>query len=212
MLAVARRKIPPGTTVRLVQTGAAELIDHFPRESFDTIVSILMFSELSDAEQRLVLRQCCCLLGSNDHLILADEVRAPTLWRRIFRNLLRAPLSLITYVLTQASTSPVGDLKAKLSETGFGAIVEERNRLGSFAVMEAVKARGVPAMRDFLLDLAQILLRSIPWPVKKGGDRRTRARLSSAPKFGTWLKPPTIACAFRFGLVKARGDEAIGGP
>jgi ubiquinone/menaquinone biosynthesis C-methylase UbiE len=139
MLAVARHKIPPGMSVRLVQTGAAELIDHFPAGSFDTIVSILMFSELSDAEQRVVLRQCRSLLRPGGRLILADEVRAPTFLRRTLHNLVRAPLSVVTYVLTQASTSPVGDLKAKLSEAGFRIIMEESNRLGDFALVEAEK-------------------------------------------------------------------------
>jgi cyclopropane fatty-acyl-phospholipid synthase-like methyltransferase len=126
-------------SVRLVQTGAAELIDNFPAGSFDTIVSILMFSELSDAEQRLVLRQCRSLLRPGGRLILADEVKAPTFLRRRLHNLVRAPLSVVTYLLTQASTSPVGDLKAKLSEAGFRIIMEESNRLGDFALVEAEK-------------------------------------------------------------------------
>jgi ubiquinone/menaquinone biosynthesis C-methylase UbiE len=137
MLAVAKRKILPGMTVSLVQAGAAELIDHFPTGSFDTIVSILVFSELSDAEQRLVLQQCSGLLRPSGRLILADEVRAPTLLRRSLHHLVRIPLSVITYVLTQASTSPVSDLKAKLNEAGFSIIMEESNRLGDFALVEA---------------------------------------------------------------------------
>jgi ubiquinone/menaquinone biosynthesis C-methylase UbiE len=140
MLAVARRKIPPGSAVRLVQTGAVELMDHFPAESFDTIVSILLFSELSEAEQRLVLRQCHGLLRPRGLLILADEVRAPDLPRRALHNLVRAPLSIITYVLAQASTRPVGELEAKLSESGFTILMEERNRLGDFALVEAEKS------------------------------------------------------------------------
>lgn len=139
MLAVAKRKMPAGMTVRLVQAGAAELIDHFPTESFDTIVSILMFSELSDAEQRLVLHQCRVLLRPSGRLILADEVRPSTLPLRWIHYLVRLPLSVITYVLTQASTSPVRDLKAKLNETGFRIIMEESNRLGDFALVEAEK-------------------------------------------------------------------------
>ncbi len=139
MLAVARRKVPPDAAVRFVQTGAVELIDHFSAESFDTIVSILMFSELSDAEQLLVLRQCRCLLRPGGRLILADEVSVPTFLRRMLHNLVRLPLSVIAYVLTQASTSPVGDLQAKLSETRFSIIMEETNRLGDFALLEAEK-------------------------------------------------------------------------
>ncbi len=139
MLAVAERKVPPGPAVRWVHAGALELIDHFSAGSFDTIVSILVFSELSDAEQRLVLRHCRCLLRPGGRLIPADEARSPAFLRRTLHNLVRVPLSVITYVLTQASTSPVSDLKAKLSEAGFSIIMEESNRLGDFALLEAEK-------------------------------------------------------------------------
>jgi demethylmenaquinone methyltransferase/2-methoxy-6-polyprenyl-1,4-benzoquinol methylase len=82
MLALARRKILPDKAVRFVQIGAVELTDNFPAESFDTIVNVLMFSELSEAEQSLVLRQCRSLLRSGGRLIMADEVRAPKFLRR----------------------------------------------------------------------------------------------------------------------------------
>ena len=139
MLAVATRKVPPGAAVRLIQTSAVELTDLFSAESFDTIVSILMFSELEDAEQRLVLRQCRSLLRRGGRLIVADEVRAPTFLRQLLHHLVRVPLSVITYVLTQAGTSPVGGLKAKLNESGFIVTIEETNRLGDFALVAAEK-------------------------------------------------------------------------
>jgi ubiquinone/menaquinone biosynthesis C-methylase UbiE len=139
MLALAKKKTLPGTEVRFLEAGAVELIDHFPAGSFDTIVSVLVFSELSDAEQRVALHQCHALLRPGGRLILADEVRAPTWLRRLLHNLVRAPLSVITYVLTQASTCPATDLKVKLDEAGFTTILEERNWLGDFALVEAEK-------------------------------------------------------------------------
>ena len=139
MLALAKRKAAAGTAPRLLQAGAVELIDHFPVGSFDTIVSVLVFSELSDAEQRVALRQCGSLLRPRGCLILADEVRAPTLLRRLLHHLVRVPLSVITYVLTQASTSPVTDLREKLGEAGFSIIMEESNWLGDFTLVEAEK-------------------------------------------------------------------------
>ena len=139
MLAVARRKISPDSGVRWVQTSAVELIDHFSAESFDTIVSILMFSELSDAEQRLVLRQCMSLLRPGGRLIVADEVRPSSLLRRALHGIVRAPLAAITYALTQASTSPVIDLRVKVIKTGFSVKLEESSRLGDFTLLEAGK-------------------------------------------------------------------------
>ena len=139
MLAVARRKIPPEAAVRWVQTGVAELIDHFAAGSFDTIASVLLFSELSDAEQRLVLRECHGLLRTGGRLILADEIRSPTFPRCALHNLVRLPLAVVTYALTQTSTSPVSDLKGKLNESGFSVILEEKNGLGDFLLVEAEK-------------------------------------------------------------------------
>lgn len=139
MLAVVRRKLPPDAAVRLVQTGAVELTDHFRAESFNTIFSILLLSELSDAEQRLALRQCHSLLRPGGRLIVADEVRAATFLQRTLHNFVRVPLAIITYALTQASTRPVGNLKAKLSEAGFSIIMEESSWLGDFTLVEAEK-------------------------------------------------------------------------
>lgn len=122
-----------------VQTGSVELVDHFPAGSFNTIVSVLVFSELTDAEKLLVLRQCRHLLSPGGRLILADEVRAPTFLRHTLHNLVRIPLSVITYMLTQASTGSVGNLEEKLNETGFSITMKESNRLGAFALVEAEK-------------------------------------------------------------------------
>jgi ubiquinone/menaquinone biosynthesis C-methylase UbiE len=142
MLAVARGKIPRGSAVRWVEAGAVELTDHFSPGSFDTIVSVLMFSELSEVEQKLVLLQCRSLLRPGGRIILADEVRASTFLRRAVHSIVFVPLSLVTYMLTQASTRPVRNLKAMLGETGFSIVMEERNRLGDFALVVAEK-RGV---------------------------------------------------------------------
>ncbi len=139
MLAVARRKISQDSGVRWVQTSAVELIDHFAAESFDTIVSILMFSELSDAEQRLALEECMSLLRPGGQLIVADEVQPSSLLRRALHGIVRAPLAAITYALTQASTRPVIDLWVKVIKAGFSVKLEESSRLGDFTLLEAGK-------------------------------------------------------------------------
>ncbi len=139
MLDLAREKSPPGAALRWVQAGAVELIDCFKPGSFDTITSVLMFSELSDAEQTEVLRQCYHLLRVGGQLVIADEVRAPTLARRALHNLVRAPLAVVTYLLTQASTNAVRDLDAKVAAAHFTPVRREGNRLGDFVVLEAEK-------------------------------------------------------------------------
>src|SRR5512135_1752803 len=107
MLDLARKRTPPGAALRWVQAGAVELVDCFRPESLDTIVSVLMFSELSAAERAETLRQCHRLLRPGGQLLIADEVRAPTFTRSVLQFLLRAPLVVITFLLTQATTHAV---------------------------------------------------------------------------------------------------------
>lgn len=139
MLDRGRRKSPPGAGVRWVEASAVELIDHFPAESFDTITSVLVLSELSAAEQGEALRQCHRVLRAGGQLIVADEVRAATVARRAFHSVVRLPLAAITYALTQASTHAVRDLEAKVATAHFALVRRESNRLGDFVLLEAEK-------------------------------------------------------------------------
>lgn len=139
MLDLARQKTPPGIAVRWVEASALELSDHFPPGSLDTITSVLLFSELSEAEQVETLRQCFSLLRPGGQLIIADEVRAATLAGRALHNIVRAPLAAITYALTQTSTHAVRDLEAKLAAAHFMVVRRESNRWGDFVLLEAAK-------------------------------------------------------------------------
>lgn len=145
MLDLARKKAPPDLSIRWVQTSAVELIDQFPAATFDTITSVLLFSELSQAEQREALRQCYHLLRPSGQLIVADECLPSTRARRMAYRLIRFPLVALTYLLTQTSTSPVRDLTAKVVDAGFQKIREQRNGLGDFVVLEARKQDGANA-------------------------------------------------------------------
>jgi ubiquinone/menaquinone biosynthesis C-methylase UbiE len=139
MLDVARQKAPACAGLRWVQAGAVELIDHFQPATFDTIVSVLLFSELSEAEQTEVLRQCQLLLQAGGQLIIADEVRAQTFTRRTIQNLLTFPVAAMTYALTQTSTGAIRSLERKIAAAHFAIVGRESNRLGSFVILEATK-------------------------------------------------------------------------
>ena len=136
---VAREKTSASVAVHWVQAGAAELIDHFQPRAFDTITSVLLFSELSVSEQTETLRQCHLLLRPGGQLIVADEVRAATFARRAIQNLVRFPLAAVTYVLTQTSTSAVRDLEQKVAAAQFRVVGRETNHLGDFVLLEAAK-------------------------------------------------------------------------
>jgi ubiquinone/menaquinone biosynthesis C-methylase UbiE len=139
MLELARRRTSAAPAPRWVQTSAVELVDNFRKESFDTICCVLLLSELSAGERREALRQCRLLLRAGGQLIVADEVRAPTLARRALCNLLRLPLAMVTYALTQLTTHPVADLETELTGAGFAILTRGSNRLGNFVVLEARK-------------------------------------------------------------------------
>lgn len=139
MLDLARSKAPPEGRVRWVQAGAVELVDCFAPGAFDTIASILMFSELSAAERAETLRQCHRMLAPGGQLLIADEVRAATFARRILQSLVRVPLAVLTYALTQTSTRAVGGLEEAITAAHFSIKRRESNRLGDFAIFEAVR-------------------------------------------------------------------------
>jgi ubiquinone/menaquinone biosynthesis C-methylase UbiE len=139
MLDVARQKVSANAGLRWVQAGAVELIDHFQPASFDTIVSVLLFSELSAAEQTEVLRQCRLLLRAGGQLIIADEVRAPTFTRRTIQSLLRFPLAAVTYALTQTITGTIRGLEEKVAAAHFSVVRRNANDLGNFVILEATK-------------------------------------------------------------------------
>lgn len=139
MLELARRKATAGPPPRWVQTSAVELVDNFRRESFDTICCVLLLSELSAGERREVLRQCRILLRAGGQLIVADEVRASTFGRRALCSLLRLPLAIVTYALTQLTTRPVADLEGNLAGAGFAILTRRSNRMGNFVILEAGK-------------------------------------------------------------------------
>lgn len=139
MLELARQRAISGPEPRWVQTSAVELVDNFPEGSFDTICCVLLLSELSAGERRETLRQCRLLLRAGGQLIVADEVRAATPVRRALCGLLRLPVAVATYALTQLTTRPVAGLEAELAAAGFAIVGRESNRLGNFVVFETRK-------------------------------------------------------------------------
>jgi len=81
---------------------ALEIEDAFGEATFDCVISVLVFSELTDDEIDCVLGQCHRVLKPHGRLIVVDEVE-PTqaVWRCFFR-ILRYPLRLVTFLALQA--------------------------------------------------------------------------------------------------------------
>jgi demethylmenaquinone methyltransferase/2-methoxy-6-polyprenyl-1,4-benzoquinol methylase len=148
MLDIARQKVQEaglGEAVTVTQMSAIDLDEGFEAGSFDLITSTLVFSELSDDEQRFVLRQCHRLLVEGGRLVIADET-APSSWpKRLLHLLGRLPLVIVTYALTQTTTRAVRDLESKVVASGFQLEGKETTFLGDFQTVTALRrADGAP--------------------------------------------------------------------
>jgi demethylmenaquinone methyltransferase/2-methoxy-6-polyprenyl-1,4-benzoquinol methylase len=109
MLEIARQRVAAenlDSRVELRGLSAME-IDTLPPGSFDFVVTTLALSELSDDELRFVLAEAHRLLAPGGQLLVADEAVPAGRLRRLGFALLRFPLRLLTYLVTQAqSLSP----------------------------------------------------------------------------------------------------------
>jgi ubiquinone/menaquinone biosynthesis C-methylase UbiE len=142
MLDIARHKVERAElvdSITLLQMSAIELDERFEAQSFDTIMSSLTFSELSDDEQRFVLRQCHRLLRNDGRLIIADETVPPSWPKRLLHLLVRLPLVALTYVLTQTTTRAVAHLESKIADAGFEIEWANASLLGDFTIIGAIK-------------------------------------------------------------------------
>ena len=94
MLAIAEQKIREHNLIdkiQLEEMGAIEVGNTFNDNTFDRIVSTLVFSELYHDEQKCVLNQAYRILRPNGLIIIADEVKPRSLWKRIVHSLIRFP-------------------------------------------------------------------------------------------------------------------------
>ena len=142
MLAIARSKVREcnlADKVRLQEMGAMEMDKAFGDGTFDTIVSALVFSELYPDERKYVLKQAHRILRPGGLIIIADEVRPGSLWKRIIHALVRIPLAAITYIIAQTSTKALEDIMSAMTNTGFAIIQEKRSLLDSFGLYVARK-------------------------------------------------------------------------
>jgi len=142
MLAIAKRKVQEQNLIEKIQfeeMGAIEMEKAFNDNTFDRIVSTLVFSELYADEQKFVLNQAYRILRPNGLIIIGDEVKPRSLWKRIVHSSIRIPLALITYIFTQTSTKALEDIKCSMMNAGFKNIREQRSFIDSFALFVGQK-------------------------------------------------------------------------
>jgi len=143
MLAIARRKASERNLtdkIQLREMAATEMDNSFGDGTFDKIMGTLVFSEFYPDEQKYVLREAYRILRPGGLLIIADEVRSNSPWRRVLHLSVRLPLMVIAYILTQASTRALKGIEDALTSTGFEIIYQKRSLLDSFGLYVARKS------------------------------------------------------------------------
>ena len=95
---------------------------------------MLSFSELSDDELDHVLRASSHLLKEGGRLVVADEVPPTEWWRRAAARLVRWPLAIVTFLLTQNTTHALRAFEDRLKRAGFRTVCREQYLLGTLAL------------------------------------------------------------------------------
>ena len=140
MLKVAQKRIEKSglqDKISIYNAGVVEIDALFPENSFDLIVSTLVFSELYSEERAMVLLQIKKLLKPDGKLVIAVEVQPDSFFKRMAHLFVRLPLAILTYVIAQTGTKPLTHLPEEVTKSGFLLIKEERSFLDSFVLLSA---------------------------------------------------------------------------
>lgn len=135
MLTTARRNAPEAEFIHMT---AAE-IDKLGERRFDRIIATLSFSELSEAELDFVLRSSSLLLKPDGRLVIADEISPYHWWNRLMACLIRRPLLVITFLLTQNTTHVLKRFEERLTRNGFVILCRKNYLVGTLALILAEK-------------------------------------------------------------------------
>lgn len=141
MLAVAREKVVAASLadrIELIEMGVSGM-NRFADVSFDVVMSTLVFSELSLDEQTYALDQAFRILRFGGLLAIADEVRSIKVGKRLLHSIIRLPLLIVTFALTQTTTHAVEGLPERVRQAGFYVDTEEQTALDSFLYLVAIK-------------------------------------------------------------------------
>lgn len=141
MLEIAQKRVNDvnlAAKVSLCEMGVGEL-EGEESEGYDVVMSGLCLSELSEDELVYALNEVKRLLKPGGLLLIADEVRGKGVAKRLANWLIRFPLVIITYLLTQTTTRAVKDLPKKIEKAGLKIESLRLSNMESFIELVAKK-------------------------------------------------------------------------
>lgn len=134
MLEIAQKRVTMEELtqkVELYEMGVAELGNE-ETNSYDVVMSGLCLSELTEDELTYTLEEVKRILTPSGLILIADEVVSKNISKRLFIWLIRIPLVVITYIITQTATHGVKKLPEKLRKMGFVLEYIRTNKMGDF--------------------------------------------------------------------------------
>jgi demethylmenaquinone methyltransferase/2-methoxy-6-polyprenyl-1,4-benzoquinol methylase len=141
MLQIAREKVEAAgfsDRIELAEMGVSGM-ENLDGNSYDLVMSMLVFSELSRDEQVYALKHAYRTLKPGGKLAIADEAIPEGFVKRLIHLVVRIPLAFLVFILTQTTTRAVTDLNDLVSQAGFVIDTEARSHLDSFIYLVAIK-------------------------------------------------------------------------
>jgi ubiquinone/menaquinone biosynthesis C-methylase UbiE len=141
MLEIARKKAARAGLVQnleLYEMGVAELSGE-ESASYDVAMSGLCFSELTEDEVIYTLKQVKRVLKPGGLLLVVDEVRPRSIAMRLISWLVRLPLVIVTYLITQTTTRAVRDLPDRIREASLSIESISVSKMQNFMELVAKK-------------------------------------------------------------------------